>query len=192
MHTQADIFVYDADPARRRRLASAVADTARRVKPVTDLSALAAATSVDRAAIIVGFAAAQAAEVFARVAQLRRANRRIPIIVVGTERSEEIAVTALRSGVNDYFREPVDYAAVAASVARCLPASGERAPAAEIKAEIKLIGSSATLRHIEDYLAKVARHDVTVLITGETGTGKELAAARIHSLSPRRHAGSCR
>src|SRR5205085_1545315 len=75
-------------------------------------------------------------------------------------------------------------AAVAASVARCLATSGRHRSAA---AEIRVIGSSATLRNIEDYLSKVARRDVTVLITGETGTGKELAAARIHSMSPRRH-----
>jgi transcriptional regulator with PAS, ATPase and Fis domain len=51
-----------------------------------------------------------------------------------------------------------------------------------------MLGDSAPIRQIKVYLGKVAAADSPVLITGETGTGKELAAALIHNNSPRRHA----
>src|SRR5262249_50263618 len=182
---QATVFVCDADLARRERLAAAVTDGECRVQPAIDLAAVAAAVARnDCAAVVIGFSSSHADATFAGIDRIRSVNRRIPIIVIAADSTEEIAVAALRLGVNDYFREPIDYRALRASVARSLARSDERTPAAEVE----LIGSSATIRSIEDYLAKVARRDVTVLITGETGTGKELAAARIHSLSSRRHA----
>ncbi len=49
-----------------------------------------------------------------------------------------------------------------------------------------IIGNSAVMRQARECIAQVALHDVPVLITGETGTGKELAAAAIHAASPRR------
>jgi two-component system response regulator HydG/two-component system response regulator AtoC len=52
-----------------------------------------------------------------------------------------------------------------------------------------MVGASTSIKDLTDYLDKLANRDVTVLITGETGTGKELAAARIHRQSRRRHGG---
>jgi transcriptional regulator with GAF, ATPase, and Fis domain len=48
-----------------------------------------------------------------------------------------------------------------------------------------IIGDSRAIRHVREKIAKAAPHDVPVLITGETGTGKELAASAIHAASPR-------
>jgi transcriptional regulator with PAS, ATPase and Fis domain len=55
----------------------------------------------------------------------------------------------------------------------------------ELPASLGLLGSSEAMDHLRRYLAKVANCDATVLITGETGTGKERAAAAVHRLSPR-------
>ncbi|HZT75347.1 MAG TPA: sigma-54 dependent transcriptional regulator [Vicinamibacterales bacterium] len=175
------VFVCDTDEGRRRQLTTTLSNDAYRVEGLPDPSALAAAAArVPRAVVVVGFAAAQIAPVLAAVHELHRLRSRVPVIFVAADGSEEVAVAALRSGVNDYFRDPVDADALQRSVLRYAR------PAAETATDTTLVGSSAALRQIEEYLDKVAKRNVTVLITGETGTGKELVATRIHERSARR------
>jgi DNA-binding NtrC family response regulator len=93
--------------------------------------------------------------------------------------------------VKDYLREPLDGGALASAVRRCLAGQTSRRctgaaapPRGDLPAQ--MIGSSRAMRVVGDYLTHVAQSDATVLITGETGTGKELAAQRIHDASERR------
>ena len=144
----------------------------------------------DVALVVFGVAPVQERETLQTIEQLRAIDRRLPVILVVTNGSEALAVAALRAGVNDYFREPFNRDAFSVSITR-LVAEGRRAGDEACGnsprgAALKLVGSSHSMRNIEDYLRKVAQRDVTVLITGETGTGKELAASQIHAMSSRR------
>jgi DNA-binding NtrC family response regulator len=58
---------------------------------------------------------------------------------------------------------------------------------AALQERFGIVGDSAALRHVLDRAAQVARTDITVLITGESGVGKELIASAVHGLSQRRH-----
>jgi DNA-binding NtrC family response regulator len=82
--------------------------------------------------------------------------------------------------VNDYFKIPFDYPDLLTSIRRHLPSPSAAVPAAQ------LIGASASMGTLKDFLSKVAAADSTVLVTGETGTSKELAATLIHRQSRRR------
>jgi DNA-binding NtrC family response regulator len=101
--------------------------------------------------------------------------------------SEEIIIAALRARAVDYLRRPVSEPELTESIRRCIGGlppqqngAGRSAPAPE------LICASESMRSIRDFIVKASRTESNVLITGETGTGKEVLARLIHDLSPRR------
>ncbi len=125
------------------------------------------------------------------VAEIRRHHRQIPIILITRYSSEARAIAALRAGVSDYLKLPLSYQELLASIKRhlshALPqySQGCETRRSEPQTDHGLIGNSPLMQQIRAYLRKVAATDSTVLITGETGTGKELAAKMIHRHSPR-------
>jgi DNA-binding NtrC family response regulator len=118
------------------------------------------------------------------VLRIRCDARNAPIILVAQSSSEKLAVEALRAGVNGYVRYPFRGEDVILEIQRCLAkcdtlsGSGAREPA-------EMVGGSQSMQTIRRYLCRSALTDSNVLITGETGTGKELAAEFVHRNSPR-------
>jgi DNA-binding NtrC family response regulator len=114
------------------------------------------------------------------------------VIVVTGQATMESAIESMRVGAFDFLVKPVDPKLLALSVARALKhrrlteevktlreSTGRVAPGA-------LIGESPSMKRVYDLLHRVAASDASVLIHGETGTGKELIARAIHSQSPRK------
>jgi DNA-binding NtrC family response regulator len=110
-----------------------------------------------------------------------------PVIFSPWHSSEETILAALRAGTTDYLRRPVSAAELAVSISRCgasFPTAVHRTDSAS--STPALICASEAMRSIRDFIVKASRTDSTVLITGETGTGKEVLAQLIHDSSPRR------
>jgi DNA-binding NtrC family response regulator len=127
------------------------------------------------------------------VRQIRAENRRVACILTTVAGSEALATAALRVGMTDYFHRPVPVDGVVARIEQCLfderPArdsSDPRCPTEDAKGPGTMIGDSPMMLAIKARITRVAANDTNVLITGETGTGKELAAEMIHGNSPRR------
>ncbi len=113
--------------------------------------------------------------------------------VVGATADHRLASGLLRKGARDYFVLPADLDLLRRSLERELRSATGRVEAARYASDERrahgfdsIIGRSKALRQVIDQAARVAVHaDVTVLIGGETGTGKELLARAIHYHSPR-------
>jgi two-component system, NtrC family, response regulator AtoC len=115
------------------------------------------------------------------------------VVLITGNASVETAVDALRRGAADYLTKPVDFARlkmVLANLARTLEMKGE---IGALRTELRklgrfgtLIGASPAMQEVFELIERVAGSDASVFITGETGTGKEVVARTIHSLSRRR------
>jgi DNA-binding NtrC family response regulator len=122
---------------------------------------------------------------------IREANRDVPVILLVGKGSERLAVTAFRAGIHDYFHLPLETEALLEALKRlAIQSSGEMPDAEKETArstqDVVLIGASSCMLRLKSSLDRIALSHSNVLITGETGTGKELAAAAIHRLSPRK------
>ena len=110
-------------------------------------------------------------------------QRATPVVVYDPAAGVKDVVRYMRLGAFDVVDREADAAAkIEAATDACrLPASGSAEPWLDM-----LVGSSAALRRTADVIRLVAARRSTVLITGETGTGKEVVARAVHMASPRR------
>jgi DNA-binding NtrC family response regulator len=101
------------------------------------------------------------------------------------------AVAALKDGARDYLTKPFEVDELVLRVSAIAERRGLQRQLESARAQLaassgtQLVGESAAIRHLIERIDVVAESDAAVLITGETGTGKELVARRIHAMSPR-------
>ncbi|HWA56872.1 MAG TPA: sigma-54 dependent transcriptional regulator [Gemmatimonadales bacterium] len=127
------------------------------------------------------------------VDQLNAISTDLPKYVVGAARDHRLAAAALQRGARDYFALPDDLGLLRRSLERERRESAGKAEAAKFAEDERrlagfdaIVGTSPALRRMIEQGIRVAQHrDVTVLIGGETGTGKELLARALHYHSPR-------
>ena len=122
--------------------------------------------------------------------QVKKSNSTVPVVIATTEGSEELAIGTLRAGLQDYLKLPSSPNAFWARIQKHLPLrcaqAGFAASSLLNKSSGRMVAASGFMADIRKYLQKAANSNCTVLITGETGTGKELVAEFIHENSPRR------
>jgi two-component system nitrogen regulation response regulator GlnG len=122
--------------------------------------------------------------------QLRRQTREAPVIVITAFGNLDTAVKAVAGGAFDYLAKPFDLDQALDAVGRALRqpnlAAPPRAEPASAVAAGEIIGQSAALQLVYKRIALVAPRDACVLITGESGAGKELVARAIHRHSLRK------
>lgn len=115
---------------------------------------------------------------------LRRWGEAIPVLMITGYGSIDAAVSALHTGADDFLTKPVDPDVLSSRVAELL----ERRPAARAVKEAALrgiVGRSGTMQEVFQLVRTVSPMETTVLLTGETGTGKEIVARAVHDLSRR-------
>ena len=124
--------------------------------------------------------------------RLKTAHPQLPVIVMSAYTDVASTASAFRGGAHEFLSKPFDLDDAVALAARALPASAaqpsdpvpvpEPEPAA---AAPDLIGDTPPMRALFRAIGRLAQAPLSVLITGETGTGKELVASALHRESPR-------
>ncbi len=110
--------------------------------------------------------------------QLSPAHRQLPWFFLTGYGSVNDAVSAMQAGAREYLTKPFDIEKLVSMVLDALVTS-TRVPAQPV------LGVSPVMRRVEELVRKLARQKTSVLVTGESGVGKEVAAQMIHSLDPR-------
>ena len=116
-------------------------------------------------------------------------NPDLPVIIVTAQGEVKTAIDAMKSGASDYILRPFDLEELELAIARALSFARlvvENQYLREDKApDAGLVGASPPMQQLFESIRQVAPEKATVLIAGETGTGKELVARAIHAGSPR-------
>jgi two-component system response regulator AtoC len=120
---------------------------------------------------------------------VRERDEALPVVLLTAHGSERVAVRAIRTGAYEYVTKPFDVDELTTIVDRALGARALRVQSRHVAAERTLgrpiLGASRPMEQLLSNIARVAPKDVTVLVHGETGTGKELVASLLHAQSRR-------
>ena len=113
------------------------------------------------------------------------------VILMTAHYSSETAVEAIKKGASDYLNKPISLPTLRERVGRLAEEACKRRRAFDLEDELRansefdgIIGRSPLMRQMLSRIQRVAPHYRAVLITGETGTGKDLVAQALHKLSP--------
>jgi len=121
--------------------------------------------------------------------QIRERDESLPVVLLTAHGSERVAVNAIKAGAYDYLTKPFDIDEIFMVVERALETRKLRITARHLSAEQSLgrriIGDSPPMRRLLETVRRIANRDITVLVTGETGTGKELIGSLLHAQSHR-------
>jgi two-component system response regulator HydG len=130
----------------------------------------------------------------ALLAKLRAQDGNLPVIVATAFGEVSSAIEAMRAGAVDFLTKPIDFDVMTLSLERALERRAIRVEAENLRRQLRerdgqglegLIGASPAMQKVYRVARQVAASRATVLITGESGTGKGELARAIHALSPR-------
>jgi DNA-binding NtrC family response regulator len=126
--------------------------------------------------------------------KLREAHPQLPILMLTGENDIQKVVEAIKLGAYDYLTKPFDNKRLLLTIQHAIEKNDLLSEVAELReragkspALAQILGKSDAIRTVVKQIQKVAGSDLTVLIQGKTGTGKELVARALHGESPRKN-----
>ncbi len=192
MTTQPTVLVVEDDRSARTALAKALKKLDVRVLEAESGEAaleVVRKEPVDLALLDIVMSGIDGIETLERLRALREDLLVIMMTAFGTV---EKAVKAMKLGATDFLEKPLDLEEVRSAVARALGSPERSVPRRQVLASIQegdrfdgIIGRSPAMKRVFETIVQVASSHATVLVNGETGTGKELVAEAIHRHSPR-------
>ncbi|MDZ4760567.1 MAG: sigma 54-interacting transcriptional regulator [Alphaproteobacteria bacterium] len=185
------ILVADDDASVRLVISQTLAQEGYHVRSTNTMSALWRWIQAGEGDLLITDVYMPDESIFDMLPQIRRARPDLPVIVISAQSTVLTAAQASEHGAYDYLPKPFDIDKLAETVRRALqkkPMKGLE-PAgrrAEKDESLPLIGRSKPMQSVYRIIARVMNNDLTVLIEGESGSGKDLAARAIHDLGKRK------
>ena len=125
--------------------------------------------------------------------RIAKNRKELPVIVITAFGSLETAVATLRAGAYDFLTKPFEIEQLVLAVQRALQNRKLQEEVKRLRAEVArskpsedFVGDSPVMKKVHEVIARVAETDATVLVTGESGSGKELVARDVHRRSKRK------
>lgn len=193
--SEACVYVVDDDPSAREAIIGVIRAAGFHARAFESaLEFLAYARQGERACLVLDVEMPELSGLDLQQ-RLNAANDRLPIIFVTGYADVPMSVTAVKAGAVDFLTKPLDGDALVEAVQRALAECDGRAPTSKPTPDARsaraatrvegIVGDSAPLRALLQEVRTVAGTDTTVLIHGETGTGKERIARALHEMSGR-------
>jgi DNA-binding NtrC family response regulator len=174
------ILVVDDDDAMRDALAEAIVDLGY-VPSLAESGATAlrllSESHLDAALIDLRMSGMDGLELLARIREMKSPP---PTAVLTAHATAHNTIEAMRLGAFDHLTKPIGRDALSGVLSAMLAAGAEKRSLSTQRSETGLIGSSDAMRAVQKAIGRLADSETTVLITGETGTGKELVARALH------------
>ncbi|MEQ8279871.1 MAG: sigma-54 dependent transcriptional regulator [Deltaproteobacteria bacterium] len=143
--------------------------------------------------VLTDLALGQGADGMAVLGHSKNLRAEVPVVMITAHGNEKIAVEAMKSGAEDYLPKPFDNdemrLVIKKSLERTQLVREHKLLLERIQREYgfgSIIGSGREMKRVFETIQKVSETDLTVLVRGDSGTGKELVAQALHHRSPRR------
>jgi two-component system response regulator AtoC len=184
------VLLVDDEPSVRAALKELV--QGRGWEPLLARSGAEALALVDRADAVVTDFSMPEMDGLELLRAIRERDESLPVILLTAHGSERLAVRAIKAGAYEYVTKPFDVDEMLLALGRALEARALRRRDRQLVAEHaigrRVVCESAPMRQLLDATARVAAKEITVLVRGETGTGKELIGSLLHAQSRRAEA----
>src|SRR5512141_384764 len=181
------VLVVDDEPSVRAALKELV--QSRGWEPLVASSGAEALELVERADAVVTDFSMPEMDGMELLRAIRERDENLPVILLTAHGSERLAVRAIRAGAYEYVPKPFDVDEMLVALGRALETRELRQRNRQLTAEhaigTRLVCDSTSMRQLLEAPARVATKEITVLVRGETGTGKELIGSLLHAQSRR-------
>ena len=179
------VWVVDDDEAIRFVLERALSRAGYQTKSFATVTAVISALDSTQPAVIITDIRLPDADGLSVLQAMEERGIDVPVIAMTAFSDLDQAVSAFQSGVFDYLSKPFDLNQVLAVVARASAVSTAPRVVEEAVEARQLIGESAAMQEVFRTIGRLSSSSISVLLTGETGSGKEVVARALHQHSPR-------